>query len=243
MTEKIFPKLSQYKAVESSWDDAKRADPRKRTNQSIGGLLPSEGDPPDLEILLLIDAAFRETMFIEEIDTWPEAIAKRLGKEGISFSEYLVQLRELGLDPEILVSKSMDMKSDYLKSKDDSKKKAIEFFELIKSEWHVTDDQVRDHLDSTTIYELLEIVLSHADEVRARLSAMARHEKTNKAKEFVVAEWQKHREQYGGNKSAFARDYSARVRNEFVNAKGEPLDIKEKTIRELWLSDTPNAGR
>lgn len=79
--------------------------------------------------------------------------------------------------------------------------------------------------------------------MQARGYALKRHAATSLAKEFVLSEWGKNREHYKGNKSAFARDYSARLRNEFVDNKGDPLDIKEKTIRELWLSDAPSASK
>lgn len=50
-----------------------------------------------------------------------------------------------------------------------------------------------------------------------------------KAKKFVQDEWDKHREAYNNNKSAFARDYSSRVKREMG------ISITEKTIREDWL--------
>jgi hypothetical protein len=79
--------------------------------------------------------------------------------------------------------------------------------------------------------------------LQAREYALKRHGPASLAKEFVLSEWAKNRAHYKGNKSSFARDYSRRILNEFVDAKGDPLDIKEKTIREVWLSNTPSASK
>ncbi|CAM8667089.1 hypothetical protein MCEZEM1_02065 [Comamonadaceae bacterium] len=243
MVDKLFPKLSQYEAVEESWRNAKRSDPNRKTSESFGGLQRTEGDPPDLEILTFIDAAFFEAVIRGLSDIYPANIASGLGRTEITFNEYLKQLTELGLDVEDIAEKAGGRRSDFLEARQQAKRKARVLFERIRSEWIVTDDEVRECVDSRSIYELLELVLAHADETRARLNAMRRHETTNIAKEFVVTEWKKYRNDYEGNKSAFARDYSARLRNEFLNGKGEPLDIKEKTIREVWLADTPLASK
>ncbi|MGC1176338.1 hypothetical protein [Polaromonas sp.] len=56
------------------------------------------------------------------------------------------------------------------------------------------------------------------------------------AKQFVQGEWKTHKSSYGGNKSAFSRDFARRVANEYS------VRVTEKTIREIWLSDTPTAG-
>lgn len=68
----------------------------------------------------------------------------------------------------------------------------------------------------------------------ARKSANHRHTKTRDAKAFVIGEWQTHRAAYRHNKSAFARDYVRRLKNEFEVA------ITEKQMREVWLRDTPD---
>lgn len=77
----------------------------------------------------------------------------------------------------------------------------------------------------------------------AKSGAKKRHAPANAAKAFVIAEWAKHRGAYENNKSAFARDYAGRVRNEFEDSAGKPLDIKEKTIREIWLRDPQSTGK
>jgi hypothetical protein len=77
---------------------------------------------------------------------------------------------------------------------------------------------------------------------RARELAARRHAPNNAAREFVESEWGKHRTHYDNNKTEFARHYVVVLRQKFVNGAGDPMDIKEKTIRDVWLSDTPRAG-
>lgn len=57
------------------------------------------------------------------------------------------------------------------------------------------------------------------------------------AREWISSEWAEHRHAYKGNKSAFARHYSRRLMLE------KSIDVKEKTIRDVWLRDTPSAGK
>ena len=73
--------------------------------------------------------------------------------------------------------------------------------------------------------------------LRAKKNAALRHEQSRKAKAFVLGEWALHRDAYNGNKSAFTRDYVKRVRNEF------DVVVTEKQMREVWLKNTPLAGK
>ena len=75
----------------------------------------------------------------------------------------------------------------------------------------------------------------HYREMRA-LGGVRKNERSNAAKLFVISEWQSHRNSYGDNKSAFARHYVRRVKNEFA------VDVTEKQLREVWLKPTPPAG-
>lgn len=77
----------------------------------------------------------------------------------------------------------------------------------------------------------------------ARAGGRARHGASNEAREWVRVQWQEHRQAYENNKSEFARHYMALVRERFVTRKGAPLRITDKTIREVWLSDSPAAGK
>lgn len=78
---------------------------------------------------------------------------------------------------------------------------------------------------------------------RARNAATARHKHFKPAIQFVQTEWVQHREAFKNNKTDFASVYVGRVRNEFLDGKGDPLKVTEKTIREVWLSDPPSASK
>ena len=69
------------------------------------------------------------------------------------------------------------------------------------------------------------------------LGGRVRAAKTINAKKFVLSEWQNHSDAYGGNKSEFARHYVRRLKNEM------DVDVKEKTIRETWLTTPPAATK
>ncbi len=71
----------------------------------------------------------------------------------------------------------------------------------------------------------------------AKKGAEVRHAASNRARAFVQAEWVRHRDAYEQNKSAFTRDYVKRVFNEF------DVTVTEKQMREVWLKDTPSAGK
>lgn len=86
----------------------------------------------------------------------------------------------------------------------------------------------RDLIDRMDV--LWDSVVKSAYQDRAKLGGEKKNRAHNQARFFVVAEWTKHREQYGDNKSAFARDYARRVKFEM------DVDVTEKTIREVWLS-------
>ena len=72
---------------------------------------------------------------------------------------------------------------------------------------------------------------------RASKAAQKRHAKKDSARNFVISEWVKNCDAYYGNKTAFTRDYVRRVLNEFN------IQVTEKTMREVWLKNTPFAGK
>ena len=78
---------------------------------------------------------------------------------------------------------------------------------------------------------------------RAKNAAKIRFENNNEARKWVQSEWQFNKVGYDGNKSEFSRAYSLLVKQKFTNKNGEPLSITDKTIREIWLRDTPNASK
>lgn len=85
--------------------------------------------------------------------------------------------------------------------------------------------------------------LSREASERAAKAANKRHAPSKSARDWVCKEWALLSDSYSGNKSEFSRIYAARVKHEFKDSKGEPLSVTEKTIREVWLSNTPTAGK
>jgi len=84
---------------------------------------------------------------------------------------------------------------------------------------------------------LLEAAVNERISERASKAAQKRHGKNDSARDFVSAEWKRTCAEYDGNKTAFTRDYVRRVLNEY------DVQVTEKTMREVWLKDTPNAGK
>lgn len=91
--------------------------------------------------------------------------------------------------------------------------------------------------------EILAKELSRQFSERAVNAAKIRHGAINKARDWVYKEWTLHRQSYSGNKAEFSRIYAARVKNEFLDSKDEPLSVTVKTISEVWLKDTPTARK
>ena len=91
----------------------------------------------------------------------------------------------------------------------------------------------REKANPMSLIEVIEIVISDTNSAKALL----KHAPHRKAREFVIAEWELHRSNYDNNKSAFARDYVRRVWNEMS------VSVTEKQLREVWLRDTPPAGK
>jgi len=91
-----------------------------------------------------------------------------------------------------------------------------------------------------TIIRVNEIAAKQAQEkisIRASKNAIKGHAIRNEAREFAKREWRAHSDSYDGNKSAFARYYVRRVKNEYN------VDVTEKQMREVWLVDTPPASK
>ena len=95
------------------------------------------------------------------------------------------------------------------------------------------NQELRARINFFSLVALIEIVESNAASAKADI----RHAPTKRARAFVLTEWKQHRSAYSGNKSAFARDYVRRIKHELG------VSVTEKTIREVWLADTPNAGK
>ncbi len=143
----------------------------------------------------------------------------------------------MGLDIKSIRANAAKHSEASIKGAADAKDKAAAFFHLIQTLPVVANEDVSKYVDGLSIYELLELVLAHSDVTRARINAAKSHTKGNKARDFVRTEWAMHKQAYQNNKTAFARDYSRRVKNEMET------DVTEKTIREVWLTDTLPASK
>ena len=91
--------------------------------------------------------------------------------------------------------------------------------------------------------ELLREHESNVNKTRARNAAVQRHSATTAAKHYVKNEWHVNGSAYSFNKSDFARTYVKLVAQNFLDRRGDPLTITEKTIREIWLAHTPAASK
>lgn len=76
----------------------------------------------------------------------------------------------------------------------------------------------------------------------ARAKADKRFAPYRKAEAFVKKAWSEEKQNYNNNKSDFVRTYVKIVANKFNDAKGSPLKITEKQMREVWLKDSPHAS-
>lgn len=63
-----------------------------------------------------------------------------------------------------------------------AKEKAKEFFRLFQTEWHVLDTHVKELIDDTSIYYLIEIAISDARSTRARMNAIKSHRENHSMK-------------------------------------------------------------
>ena len=78
--------------------------------------------------------------------------------------------------------------------------------------------------------------------VLAKTGGTARHTKMNEVKSYVIEEWNLHRLAYKNNKSEFSRIYARIISTKFQKQDGSALSVTEKTIRDVWLRDTPSAS-
>ncbi len=94
------------------------------------------------------------------------------------------------------------------------------------------NQELKERINFYSLMAIIEIVERNTASARA----LIRHAPSNSAKTFVREEWAKHRHEYDGNKSEFARIYVRRVFNE------HGVKVTEKQMREVWLKDTPSAS-
>lgn len=89
----------------------------------------------------------------------------------------------------------------------------------------------KDSLTTSSAEQALRPLAKELESESARNKANKRFNETRKAEKWTVGEWQQHKKDYEGNKSAFARDYAKRIWNE------KNVQVTERNIRERWLKD------
>lgn len=206
-------------------------------------------------VFILIDAAqsqladkqssvrLDKTELLDVSKISPSDFAVKLGRETISIQDYLINLREIGLDVDELMAVVDAQLERNLDRKTKTEYKARRLLELLLSSPFINQRDLDYLVDQFSIYEFASLLLAKKSKVAARLNALKKNQKTNEAREFTRKKWMAEKDDYHGNKSAFARDYVGIISNQFNDTKGDPLHVTQKTIRDVWLSDTPSASK
>lgn len=241
-----------------SWEERRKRS-AKAKEQEESEILLNIGLEPDNSVTLakaivLIDTAFCKlaekqnsscSEEIEKVDCHaidPIHFATRFGRKTITFGEYLSELEKIGLNQIELHQEVEEKLQQYLGRKKTTETKAEKLLDLLLSSPFVTQRELNDLVDPSSIFEFASLLLAKRTEVVARLNAYKKNRPKNMARDFVRARWLNEQYEYK-SKADFARNYVAIVRNEFTDQKGDPLEITEKTIKEVWLSDNPAAGK
>jgi hypothetical protein len=80
-------------------------------------------------------------------------------------------------------------------------------------------------------------LIRHERSKLARRNSDKRFESLRKARTWLIEEWGRNQAAYGGNKSEFARHYVRLL----LAQRG--VKVTEKTVREVWLNDTPDSSK
>ena len=110
---------------------------------------------------------------------------------------------------------------------------ALSRFAMYLADWHDGDiGAISKHFEKQR-----EELRSDVRKETASQGGRAKYKTHAAAKAFVQREWNKHLDVYQSNKSAFSRHYSRRVKKEFN------VEVTERTIREVWLTNIPAASK
>lgn len=122
---------------------------------------------------------------------------------------------------------------------------AAELLNIVETKSHteVSDYLERHPPSSSQITFIIRAAKNAQKKQQSKKATTKRHAASNAARMFIKGEWELHKAEYAGNKSEFVRTYISIVANRFKNANGDPLKITEKQMREVWLADTPSAGK
>ena len=185
------------------------------------------------EVITLIDVAFNQLVINNadaEADCYPRDFAAKNGCEFITLERYLVELEGLGLNRVQLQELAKDREQMFMSSKAETKSKAERLFDLIMEGPFVDDDELKELVDSLSIYEFMGLVLESGNTARARISAQAKLAKDPRQVEKAsVYElwllWRSEPTRYSG-KAEFARD--------MLDKYGS---LKSSTVIERWCRE------
>lgn len=185
MTKDIYPRLRETGAIPEAWlSDSPDSEQKPMANP----LRATDTDPPMLEVVCFIDAAFRAAVLRNQMPVTVEMVAESKGCGTITFAEYVSELAARGHDIKAIHEAAAVLRNDFSSALAKRKSNALAFFNLMKTQWYVTDDEVREFIDAESIYELIELVLEHTDTTRARLNARKRHAE-NRSMKAEAFEW------------------------------------------------------
>jgi hypothetical protein len=181
---KTYPKLSDVGAIHKSFS--------------------YESRPFDGELAALADAVFQTSSLNGMPMHYPSGWGTTNGEASneAAYYVYLAELENLGFDIPALLAKSETFLRSFNESVSNKKSKAAAFFELMKSEWMVVDEDVKKYIDGDSIYELIELVLMHTDTTRARMKAVKRHHENRSMKAEVFVWLDSNRDKFKSMDSA-----------------------------------------
>lgn len=217
-------------------------------------MLKKEAEELAIQIAEVCDAVgmdLKGQQFIEAMKLGKAEIPSQLSEQDqFKLNKVLKEGRErisCVLAEKLSLGEVCDIAAKYIYLATVYKRVAVARGEKMQSDLSIKD-RLRDRVSESqlridALREKNALIPARVRREQAKRGGLAKHSMLKMAREFVKSEWAQNRDVYKGNKSEFARIYAKRVRNEFVDSKGEPLGITEKTIREVWLSDTPSAGK
>jgi hypothetical protein len=110
------------------------------------------------------------------------------GNKKINFDDYQRELEKHGFDVQYLHTLTKKSIDGYAKHRKNNASKAKIFFDLIQTEFLLTQEQIHEYVDEFSIYEILELAINHIAITKARLAAHKSH-KEDAASKKDVFDW------------------------------------------------------
>jgi hypothetical protein len=99
--------------------------------------------------------------------------------------DFLAFLETFGIDSKLIKESVLNSFNETAKSTQLAKQNAEKFFHIFQTEWHVKNTHVKEFIDESSVYHLIELAIADAAKTRARLNAIKRHAETNAIKNDV----------------------------------------------------------